>query len=266
MMKSAQKGFTLIELMIVVAIIGILAAIAIPAYQDYTIRAQITEGELDLVVLSGGDTQARPSCQIDPPNFPGYRPYCPYTVDPRLDGRYTGPDMQRARRLIAASGTAGMPVTVWSVDYTYVPAVSQYYVTLLRTLGYRVRLHKAPGCCYFAQVGDARNRAQIGWGLWGPDFPAASNFYDPLVSCGSTNLSNYCSKKVEAIAIRARASELTDPGAARRQWAELDRVATNDAPLISETSAVQSELTSSRVGNEQDNPLLGPLLDQMWVR
>ena len=57
-MKSVQKGFTLIELMIVIAIIGILAAIAIPAYQNYTIRAQVSEANS----LVGGVETAFDEC------------------------------------------------------------------------------------------------------------------------------------------------------------------------------------------------------------
>lgn len=79
------------------------------------------------------------------PGLPGYRRYCPYTLHPRPDGAYTGPDLARARRLVAESGTSGERADLWGESSPYVPpAVHGYIAGVLRALGYRVHLHVIP--------------------------------------------------------------------------------------------------------------------------
>ena len=79
-----QQGFTLIELMIVVAIIGILAAIAIPAYQDYTIRAQVSEG----LNLSGGAKAAVSEYTMDRGTWPTTNTIAGLADAADIDGKY----------------------------------------------------------------------------------------------------------------------------------------------------------------------------------
>lgn len=81
--KSTQKGFTLIELMITVAIVGILAAVALPAYQNYTIRAQVSEG----FVLAGGVQTAVAENYAQTGTFPSTLSTIGITTAPT--GKYT---------------------------------------------------------------------------------------------------------------------------------------------------------------------------------
>jgi type IV pilus assembly protein PilA len=83
-MKKMQKGFTLIELMIVVAIIAILAAIAIPAYQDYLIRTQVSEG----AVLTDGAKTADSEFYSNTGRFPGSNASAGLAAASSIAGKY----------------------------------------------------------------------------------------------------------------------------------------------------------------------------------
>ena len=83
-------------------------------FDDVRVRRAVNYA-LDRELFAGliGGRLAQPVCHIVPPNFAGYVPYCPYTARPSPDGRWSGPDLDEARRLVAASGTKGERIVVW---------------------------------------------------------------------------------------------------------------------------------------------------------
>ena len=103
-MKTVQKGFTLIELMIVVAIIAILAAIAIPAYQDYTIRAQVSEG----MSLTDGAKTAMAEYYNNNGSFPTTNALAGLATAASINGKYVSQvNVATAGKIIATfSSTA----------------------------------------------------------------------------------------------------------------------------------------------------------------
>jgi YVTN family beta-propeller protein len=134
-----------------------------------------------IVAGYGGASAATPTCQILPPHLPGYRRYCPYTRDPEPNGRWRGPDLARARRLVAASRTRGMKVTVWDTPAPQVTiAESQDTVATLRRLGYRASLRVLPDSTYFTYINDSRNHAQVIDSGWSADYPSANDFIGKL--------------------------------------------------------------------------------------
>jgi peptide/nickel transport system substrate-binding protein len=223
-----------------------------------------------------GPGQGTVTCQIVPAGFPSHQRYCPYTAGPR-DGAWHGPDMQKARQLVKDSGTAHAPVTVSSftgLTEGADKAVGSYLVRLLKDLGYRAKLRTLPLDRYFSTIGNFRSKIQTGLISWGADFPAPSTFFLPVLTCRSfyrdptstANYAQFCDPHVDKLASQAHAAQLTDPAEARKLWAQVDHIVTDRAPWVPVFNQASTAFVSSRVGNYQESPEYGPLLDQMWVR
>jgi YVTN family beta-propeller protein len=228
-----------------------------------------------LVALLGGPDLAVPTCQILPPGIPGYQPYCPFTADASASGSWIGPDLAAARQLVAASGTAGMRVTVWSDNEVPDPATAAFTVSVLRELGYQATLHLAPHAVVVAAADDSRRGIQATDGLWWADYPSASDFLDLFFRCSAFRLADpaatrngafFCDPAADSLMNLADSQQTTDPAQAATTWAAVDRTVTDAAPWVTLANLNNVDFLSARIANYQYNPFLGVLLDQLQVR
>ena len=199
----------------------------------------------------------------------GFRRYCPYTAAPSRTGEWKAPDLARARRLVAASGTRGMTVTVWT--YGTYPGFWEQAVRerseRSRSLGYRASIRRAEDLdAYVAKVTDEKTRGvqagMIGW--YG--VPRTAVFPPRRFRCDPPDLSFFCDRRFDARIARALELEATDPDAAVALWARIERDIVDLAPWVPLFTPSHATLVSKRVGNYQYNPEWGLLFDQLWVR
>jgi peptide/nickel transport system substrate-binding protein len=223
----------------------------------------------------GGPRAAEPTCQILPPELPGYRRYCPYTRYPTARGHWYGPDLARARRLVTASGTTGMNVTVWNTPIPHAAvAETRDTVAAPRRLGYHATLRLLPDNTYFTCTNDSRNHAQVIDGGWSADYPSADDFIGKLTCSyfvprngqATTDASEFCNRALDREIARAAAGQTTDPPAAATLWARLDRQLTNLAIWLPTVTPNETDLISRRTRDFHYNPVWGGLIDQLQIR
>jgi peptide/nickel transport system substrate-binding protein len=217
-----------------------------------------------LAEAHGGAELATPTCQILPPTLVGYRRFCPYTAAPDVSGTWKAPNLARARALIAASGTRGERVVLWT--FPYFASEGQQFTALLNTLGYRATLRSLDGAAYFRRI-TADARVQAGFVGWF----GALNPVDALVvlRCDfPDNWARFCDHRVDRQVARLATKEARDPTAGGSLAARIDRELVDAAPWVPVFTPSFADFVSARVGDYMANTYTGAtvLLDQLWVR
>jgi peptide/nickel transport system substrate-binding protein len=226
-----------------------------------------------LVKLYGGPKLAVPTCQILPPNFPGYKPYCPYTKNPG-SGKWTAPDLQKAKQLVDASGTKGASVKVNTTTNTVDRGLGLYFVGLLNSLGYKATLQALSPAIQYPYAQNSKNNPQFAFSSWYQDYPAASDFLQILLGCGSfhpnsnasPNIAEFCNQGIQAKMDHAGQVGITDPASANEIWAQADKETTDQAPWVAMFNPKYIDVLSDRVQGYQFSPQWYFLLAQASVK
>jgi peptide/nickel transport system substrate-binding protein len=227
------------------------------------------------VKIGGGTSLAVPTCQILPPNFPGYKPYCPYTAGSDHT-KWTAPDIAKAKQLVQQSGTAGMKVVVNSASDETSKALAQQMVSDLNKIGYKASAQLLTGSIQYPFVQNSNNskKWQVAWSAWYQDYPVPSDFLNVLLGCGSIhpgsdaspNIAAFCDQNIQKQMTQASNMQLTDLAGANDLWAQVDHAVTDQAPWVDLYNPKQIDFLSKRVGNYQWNPQWYILIDQLWVQ
>ena len=225
-----------------------------------------------LVKIYGGPKLAVATCQVLPPNFPGYQPYCPYTKNPGT--KWTAPDFAKGQQLINQSGTKGQPVKVNTDTTDTNKALGLYFVGLLNKLGYKASLQALSSDIQYPYIQNSKNKVQFAFSDWYQDYPAASDFLNILLGCNSIhpnsnsspNIAEFCVQHIQSQMDTAATTSVTNASQGNNLWAKVDKAVTDQAPWVSMFNPKYIDFLSSRVKGYQFSPQWYFLLGQASVK
>jgi peptide/nickel transport system substrate-binding protein len=225
------------------------------------------------VKIAGGPQLAVPTCQILPPNYPSYVPYCPYTTGSH--NTWVAPDVAKAKQLVQQSGTAGTKVVVDGTNDQVGKALVEQMVSDLNSIGYKASAQLLAASIQYPFVQNSANSSKwnVGWSAWYQDYPAQSDFLNVLLGCGtihpnsdaSPNIAAYCDQSTQAQISQAESMEATDPKGAATLWTQIDHEDTNAAPWVDMYNPKQIDFLSSNVHGYKWSPQWYILIDQLWL-
>jgi len=224
------------------------------------------------VSLYGGKNLAQPVCTFLPPDFPGHVDDCQYTKGGGTT--WKEPDVAKAKQLVKESGTAGQAVAVVTTDDEVNKAIGENVQSMLNEIGYKATLKPISGNIQFTYIQNTNNKVQISLTSWYQDYPAASDFLNVLLGCGSfhpgsdssINISGFCDKTIDAQMQKALATEQTSMDEANTMWGEVDKAVMTASPTAPIFTPKLIDFLSARVGNYQFSKQFYMLVSQLWVQ